>query len=624
MMRRGRAYGKIQLSTAKAHRTETKAQIRGVSTMKRSKHLAMRQFIGAILAIIIVLTSNNYNLVSVEAATNTASTQQNSIAILNYLTELTQEINASKGSRIYLEDVYSELINNTYPNAVDTMSQVQLESLLDTIESYRMIDVKRERLEYIYEQNQAQALREAIPNPLSILNVIQSKNLLHSLTSIIYTAVDSVSSYNSYKQQAELQYLQDGWELDDEESETLHESRKEAFSYMLSMVRDNNLSGDLALNENSVEEFVSWKNNSNVVRRIAFLESNKSTYQAFGPYWLLLAESYYDNGDYDKCLTAISTYEKTTTRIYRKDYDYAKILPDVILAAKENYSVSKYVETARTYCKTILDNTDNSDWLLRYFVAETYLDLYALTNVKTYLNLAYDIAFDNVNYLLDEQKSLNDVYLADIAEKETPKDATDREKSEIKEYNNMLKETRKTELPPVSEALYVNCDLLFALADECDIDDAEKAKIENILYGDGADLFLTESLNSLYKFSESAVTDAADLEAGYDKTTLKIPAVCVSDNAKIKVTVSGSDEITVIDDWTIQEVDRKDKNDLKSFEASYSSENAKEVKYNDGDKIIVEISPKEGSCAAGTTFEFKAVAGKFLFFFDDTNFERVS
>ncbi len=39
--------------------------------------------------------------------------QKNAIAMLNYITVLTQEINSSKNSRVCMEDAYSTLINNT-------------------------------------------------------------------------------------------------------------------------------------------------------------------------------------------------------------------------------------------------------------------------------------------------------------------------------------------------------------------------------------------------------------------------------------------------------------------------------------------------------------------------------
>lgn len=156
-------------------------------------------------------------------------TQRNSIGMLNYLTVLTQEINASKNSRLYLEEVYSSLINNTYPNAVDSRTLTQLNSLLDTLENYRMVAVKRNRLQYIFEQNRAQALSEAVPNPLGLLSAVQSLSLSKIAASIIYMAVDSYSSYSTYTAQANLQYLKDGWALDDEAAAALHNSRKDTF-----------------------------------------------------------------------------------------------------------------------------------------------------------------------------------------------------------------------------------------------------------------------------------------------------------------------------------------------------------------------------------------------------------
>ena len=79
--------------------------------------------------------------------------------------------------------------------------------------------------------------------------------------------------------------MQSGWELDDSEAAELHTSRENAFNYMVNMVRENNLPGDYSLNEESVQAFVSWKNNTNLVRKIAWPETNQSVYSQFGPYW---------------------------------------------------------------------------------------------------------------------------------------------------------------------------------------------------------------------------------------------------------------------------------------------------------------------------------------------------
>ena len=77
------------------------------------------------------------------ASEDLTSTQRNSINMLNYMSVLTQEINEADGDQMLLETVYSSLVNDIYPNAVDTKTQAQMTSLMDTIENYRMISVKR-------------------------------------------------------------------------------------------------------------------------------------------------------------------------------------------------------------------------------------------------------------------------------------------------------------------------------------------------------------------------------------------------------------------------------------------------------------------------------------------------
>ena len=551
------------------------------------------------------------------------ATQRNSLNMLNYLTVLTQEINDSKKSRLYVESAYSSLLNNTYPNAVDSRTQAQLTNILDTLEAYRMVDVKRERIQFIYEQNKAQAMRQAIPSPMSVLNVVQSGSVLKAAISVVYMAVDSYSSYSSYAAQADMDFLKEGLELDDEENAELHQSRKQAFTYMLSMVRENNLQGDYALSEDTVKEFVTWKNNTNVVRRISFLESNKETYQAFGNYWLLLARSYYEAGEYKKCLDSVNEYEKISSRIFRKDYEYAKILPLAIVAAKEVYSKERYKAAADKYTQIIIDNSDNNDWTSRYFVAQIYLDLFAQTKDKSYEQKAYKIAYDNVNYLVDEQKELNAKYLADLNEAEPSKTATKREKEEIKQYNKMLKAERKVALPPVSEALYLNCDLLFALANELNISSSEKRKIDSILHEKDESIFLMQEIDKRYWFEKKETIKADDISVSFTGGKIEIPASYMSSNSKIEVAVDEKGKKTVFDDWTIEEVNRKKKNNYLDYTATFKSKTSDKFKYTDGMKITVTITPVPENPDEILTFRYKANEVKKGFVFDGVEFERL-
>ncbi len=523
--------------------------------------------------------------------------QQNSINMLNYLTVLVQEIQESKNSRLYLESAYSELINNTEPSIVDELTLDEYEKILTVIENYRMTTVQRERLQYIYEQNSASAIRSALPNPLAVLGVAQSGNPLKAIVSLAYAAVDSVNSYNSYTQQLDLQYLQDGWTLDDKEAANLHDSRTSMFSYMVRVSRD--LPTGITLSEEAVNDFVEWKNKDNVTSRIRWLESNQATYRFFGEYWLVLADSYFENENYEKCLDAIASYEALDNSIFRRDIRFAQTLPYAIVAAQETIDGDAYVEIADHFARLIVENTNNSDWSLRYFAAQTYADLYAVTSDRAYLQSAYDLAYDNVNELVPKQHELNSTYLADVVEATADKGADKEEKETIRAYNKLLKETRKIELPPVYEPLRLNCELLSALADQLDISQTQREDIDKILHPNGERLFLNVPLDEQSYFAVDSSFNMNDVLAEYDSSKLSdseitIPALYVPNGASVTMTVTGEGETQTYEDWSLDTVNRHKSDDPEAFTATFSSGDAKHASFADGDIITVSVLPPAG------------------------------
>ena len=563
--------------------------------------------------------------VNEESSVSLTSTQRDNINMLNYMSALTQRVNEQRKNQLFLETAYDSF-ENLYPNAVDTKTQAQITSLMDTIQSYRMISLKRARLEYIYEQNRAQAMRQAIPNPLGLLSAVQSGSLLKAAVSVLYMAVDSASSYSAATSQADRQFIQDGWELDDAESSQLHESTKAALSYLLDMVRKYDLPGDYALNRETIEDFVTWssKPNSQLVRKISWLEAHQETYKEFGPYWLELVFDYYNAEDYEKCFAAIKQYELVTTRIFRKDIDYATALPMAIISAREILSEEEYVKTASRYCTLILSNTKDADWSLKYFAAQIYVDLFSLTNDSSYLDKAYKIAYDNVVVLVDKQKELNSAYTAAIVEEKPSKDATKREKEELKEYNKLIKEERKTALPPVNEALYLNCDLLFALAEKRNISASEQRKIDSILHENGGNIFLTEALDARFWFTRKGIDlDAKKTEITFNGAKLVIPVVFISDRSKIVVTVSGPNGTTTIDDWTVKEVKRPKNAAVSDYAVTLESKTGKDYKYQAGETVTIKVVPVEESPDMVIDFVYKIISVKKAVVFKGISFERV-
>ena len=467
-------------------------------------------------------------------------------------------------------------------------------------------------------------MRAAVPNPIGLLSAVSSFDWKRVVMSVAYMAVDSYTSYTAYTEQADLQNLKDGWELDDEEAKVLHNRRKDAFEYMVRMVNMYDLPGDLALNEEAVATFVQWRNNENVVGRIRFLESNRDTYKAFGPYWLTLVESYYENRAYDKCLEAVETFEQMGSRIFRKNHEYARVLPLAIAAADEVLSGDAYVNKVSYFAEKLLANSDNSDWALRYFAAQTYVGLYAQTKDKDYLDKAYDVTLDNVNYLIAEQKKQNASFLADVQTIDVPKGATKAEKNEIKNMNKLLKNEKKTELPPIYEPLKLNCDLLFALAGQLGVPVSEKQRVDDLLHNRGERLFLCEPVDNMYYFNPVyAAVDSRQIPVDFDEDTLRLPAKYLTGAVSVRVTVARNRDTVILADWKLDGVNREEAEKLDSYIAEFTSASAKKMKYQAGDSIIIEIKPTGEDSVGTLTFRYRAVAIKKALVLTSIAFERV-
>lgn len=544
--------------------------------------------------------------------------QRNSFSMLYYLAITAEDIRISKDNRLILDEIYTSLLNDINPGAIDETTQDHLKNLRDIIKSYISISVKRDRLQYIYNQDKAATIREAVPNPLAILSMTQSFNWKKLVASVAYTVVDSYNNYKSANEAVDQEFLMSGWELDDEETATIQKNRERAFDYMVDIVQEYNLDGRLTLNEKAIETFAEICAIESVQQKIRRLESEEETYKLLGNYWLELAACYFETSQYQKCLDCVDKYNDLATGIYRMDYNYVQILPKAIVAAQEVYTGDEYVSVISGFADAILANTTTEEWSIRYFAAQVYLDLYAKTDDAKYLEAAYDIAYDNVTILLDEQRKLNSVYLADVVEltieepdyrfmTETEKKEAEAEyeaeQKRLKEYNKGLKNTRKTELPPLYEPLVLNCDLLFALADEMGISSIEKTEIEDILQTDKNGVFISKPVNDRYSFATTAGSYAIE----FTKDEIKIPAYLLTAGAQVVVSITDAGKTTTFDDWTVTKVER-DGDSIDSFMAFVSSDKMSDYQWTADSKVTVQIT--NGEAYAPLTFNFKVVEYK--------------
>ena len=496
------------------------------------------------------------------------------ITMLNYLTVVTQEIKANK-NRLLLDSTYNTLYDGMHLDAVDNRTQKYIKELANTVFELKMLDIKRSRIEYLWEQERAGAIKSAIPNPIGLLSAVRSADLFSLVTSGAYMIIDSVVGYNYAIQNANVEYLKNGWEIEDEELTDINILNGNLWDYKNDMRRDNNIPSDLILNEDKIKEFVKWEHYDNVDSKISFFEENIETYKGYPTLWLVLAQCYYDkaisNMDEDgngilkeylvKCIDAVKKYETNSARIFIKDSHLAKIIPLVIASAEKTQSDSEYVKTAKHYIELLEKNMKNSDWDLQYFAAQTYVDIYGRTKDTEYLNKAYNKAKNNVVYLVPEQRKMNNEYDADYVEQKSKDGATKKEKEEVKEFNKKRKEERKFELPQILESLRLNLDLLLELAKQKGINDIEKQTIDNILHTSGEALFLFHPLDDYYWYNlpeDIKNINYADYITKALNDGLEIPVYLMSELTDIKATYENMKDKKTYD-WFFYEVDRKEK-----------------------------------------------------------------
>lgn len=160
--------------------------------------------------------------------------------------------------------------------------------------------------------------------------------------------------------------------------------------------------------------------------------------------------------------------------------------------------------------------------------------------------------------------------------------------------------------------MLLNCDLLFALAEELKVSEADWQKINGILHPNGNPIFLTEALDAQYYSPHDAVEKKADFDIEFAGTSVILPAVCCTADAEISVSVSDAkgEASVVLTDWTINSVERPTEGELATYRAIYTSEAARHHDWQPGEIIQIEIQPKAGADLSAYCFGFTVDSAK--------------
>ena len=418
----------------------------------------MKKMVSVLLVLVLIWAA-------IPALGETAAEQTNAVAMLNYLAVMSERIRSARSSRLVLNEVYDELINDLDPSQVDLETLGHVQGMMNAIQKFRTFEAKRLHAQYLLEQGQAQAIWQGASAAVKN-GTVKSGGYL----ALGVRMADGFLTWQQADAAARLASVKTGWELDEAEQQTLHELRLSSFSYMVRISNEFNLSWNQTLNEENVRALVRMENEANPVLRIQYLETGRRIYASYGGYWLLLARSYYEVGEWEKCLEAVDAYRALDIRIFRRDHELAQVMPMAIDALNHltSYSVG-FIRKATPYLEILRENAGADDWQLHFSAALTWLDVCARTPDSRkeerweYFDAAYEELISALPCLIQEQRRLNEVWLAPVAVMPLTEGLTAAQRAERQEYNAAMTLRRSTELAPVYEPLRLYLRLLHGM-----------------------------------------------------------------------------------------------------------------------------------------------------------------
>lgn len=174
----------------------------------------------------------------------------------------------------------------------------------------------------------------------------------------------------------------------------------------------------------------------------------------------------------------------------------------------------------------------------------------------------------------------------------------------------------------MNEFFYLNCELLFALANELNKSIDERQEIDDVVHKDGKCIFLTEVLdNRFWANKQVAEIDSDEFDIEFNGERIVIPASCLTD--RFVVTAELSDG-TVLEDWEVKEAKRpKNGTDCSEIKVTMTSKNGKKHKYVVGEMITITVIPVSDAPDYAIEFQYRVTEKKTLGVIKGIEIERI-
>ena len=202
-------------------------------------------------------------------------------------------LEADENNRVVIEELH-------FQDLLPTMNEYTRGYYADfnrQLSALRLVEVQRDRLNYLYERKQETLINSLMPNAISIATIaFSTRSLLSSVIAIAGTALSSINSYATQEDVIELEYIQQDWELDDQETLALDALATNLYLYKCDIGASLGIDRTQALSSDDLKSFVRACNESSPAVRYSRLSRLESRLGTLPDYWREMAKAASDKG----------------------------------------------------------------------------------------------------------------------------------------------------------------------------------------------------------------------------------------------------------------------------------------------------------------------------------------
>lgn len=358
------------------------------------------------------------SLICIAPLFSSASVIDKELGLTKKLQYETSRVLNCSDNQVVLDEIYSY----DWYIKVSPLNSHFLEDFNNEISNFKSINIKRERLQYIYDQQKSMQLAALVPNALSVATIaLSAKSPKQTIIAVAGTALHTATSYLQTKKNTELEQLKSQWELDDQAYNVFNNLYVGLWSHLSEMANEYGYSN---------EDFASTKTISNFVKEMDELKGQhrdiitvckryEEELSSYPEFWRTLAIASYELGFYQEALDYVSKYEDCYLRVFYHDPDNAHLLliKAYCIDALEKDPVEKTLKLEKIVDEIIKDQQTSPEPAKQYYCYFVYKDLFKYTGDESYLEKAWQILNDMLYSCTKEyEKDLKSFFCYDYIE----------------------------------------------------------------------------------------------------------------------------------------------------------------------------------------------------------------